>query len=200
MGNCFSENPYEGGKIPPCSQFLGNAEPIIKDGKVIFRNENRAYYFISTVTNQDSSENGNQAPQNQILEQANVNFNLQISLATFIIGLFINKIQKGEIEYDANMPIHENSTANSMIHQLLQNSPQVQTDYLPQLSLVVSNGNAILALYTYTINITPLNFYILFLLTRLENNPAFFFGNNSFATEDPINFSLASLNICFPTI
>ena len=43
--NC---NPFAGGEIPPCSDFLGNLNPIIKDGKLIFRNYNRVFYFIGT--------------------------------------------------------------------------------------------------------------------------------------------------------
>ena len=43
--NC---NPFAGGEVPPCSEFLGNSNPIIKDGELIFTNNNRIFFFIST--------------------------------------------------------------------------------------------------------------------------------------------------------
>ena len=82
--------------------------------------------------------------------------------------------------------------------RVLKNNPEVSVDYIPSLSIVVSNSNAILNVFTNTINITPLNYYILFVLNRLENHPGLFFGNNAYVTEDPINFNLASLALRFP--
>jgi hypothetical protein len=81
---------------------------------------------------------------------------------------------------------------------MLQTPPEITSDYIPKLSLVISNSDAILPLYTYAINITPLNFYILFILNRFEFNPGLFFGDNAFVTADPINFTLASLALEFP--
>jgi hypothetical protein len=202
MFSIYDYNPYEGGILPPCSAFLGNNNPIIKDGRVIFRNLNKAYYFISTTstTEQTRYETGLPETTTPISNRPFTAANFQITLSTFIIGLYINQIQQKIISYDENIPIHADKTANNFVHKLLRNTPQVNVDYVPELSLVISHSNAILPLYTYAAPITPLNFYILFILNRLENNPGLFFSDNSFATEDPINFTLASLIIQFPTI
>lgn len=74
----------------------------------------------------------------------------------------------------------------------------VNSDFSPSLTFRISNGEAIFPLYTRTTNITLLNYYILFILNRLERTPELFFGNNSYATPDPINFNLAALNLTFP--
>ncbi|EOR24961.1 MULTISPECIES: hypothetical protein [Clostridium] len=187
--NC---NPFAGGKVPPCSAFLGNTNPIIKDGQLIFTNDNRVFYFIRTTSNTSDSSNNSQ------LGTSNVQTNLQISLTTFLVGLYINEVQLGNISHSKKNTIHNDMAANDFINSTLENNPEVNVDYTPSLVIVVSNTNAILSIYTNTINITPLNYYILFILNRLENHPGLFFGNNAYATEDPINFSLAALALRFP--
>lgn len=188
--NC---NPFAGGKVPPCSAFLGNTNPIIKDGQLIFTNDNRVFYFISTTSNTT-----NNTSNNSQLGTSNVQTNLQISLTTFLVGLYINEVQIGNISHSGKNAIHNDTAANEFINKTLENNPEVNVDYIPSLVIVVSNTNAILSIYTNTINITPLNYYILFILNRLENHPGLFFGNNAYATEDPINFSLATLALRFP--
>lgn len=185
---------YEGGEIPPCSAFLNNENPIIKDGKLIYRNENRAFYFISAA----AGDGSNQGNSGSITNEPAVISNIQISLSTFIIGLFINQIQQELVGYDGSCTIHSDQTLNSFIHEVLQSPKEIEFGFVPTLTFTISNNNAILPLYTYTINITPKNYLILFLLNRLEGNPGLYFGNNSFATEDDINFALAALNIQFP--
>ncbi|MCX8074003.1 MAG: hypothetical protein N2749_00240 [Clostridia bacterium] len=185
-------NQYDGGKIPPCSEFLGNVDTIIKDNRLIYRNENRIFYFISTSATKKNS--GNKCS----LGSSSTLTNLQVSLATFLIGLYINEIQIGNIEHKKENDIHFDKESNDFINKTLNQMPEVIVDYTPSLSIVVSNSNAILSLYTKTITITPLNYYILFMLNRMENNPGLFFGNNAFVTDDPINFCLASLEINFP--
>lgn len=193
----FSCNPYEGGEIPPCSAFLNNTNPIIKDGKIIFTNENRLYCFISTYPPEESSPAGT-GLVGSIFQKPATSTNLQVSLPTFIVGLFINQLQRNEIEYDEKNIIHSNKTANDFIHETLKKSPEIKMNHIPSLALVVSNTNAILPLFTYNANITPLNYFILFILNRLENDPGLFFGNNSYATADAINFFMSSWNMHFP--
>ncbi|KUO70341.1 MAG: hypothetical protein APF77_09385 [Clostridia bacterium BRH_c25] len=185
---------YEGGEIPPCSAFLNNANPIIKDGKLIYRNENRVYYFISAAP----ASNDNEGYPSSITNAPAITSNIQISLSTFIIGLFINQIQLEVITYDKNCSIHSDQTVNTFIHEAMQNSKEIEFDFIPTLTFTISNTNAILPLYSYTLNITSRNYLILFILNRLEGNPGLFFGNNSFAAEDDINYALSALNIQFP--
>lgn len=187
--NC---NPFEGGEVPPCSAFLGNINPIIKDGELIFTNNNRIYCFISTSCISSNSTNKNS------FGNSNIQTNIQVSLATFLIGLYINQVEIGNINHSKENKIHNNKVANDFINETLQKNPRVTVDYTPSLIFVISNTNAILNLFNDTINISPLNYYILFILNRLENNPGLFFGNNAFTTEDPINFRLSSLALKFP--
>lgn len=187
--NC---NPFAGGKVPPCSAFLGNSNPIIKDGELIFTNDNRVFYFISTSATINNSDN------KCSLGNSNIQTNLQISVTTFLVGLYINEVELGKIVHSKKNTIHNDTTANDFINKTLENKPEVTVDYIPSLSIIVSNTNAILSLYSNTINISPLNYYILFILNRLENNPGLFFGNNSYVTEDQINFSLAAIALRFP--
>lgn len=95
------------------------------------------------------------------------------------------------------MEIHSDESANTFIHQMLKEKPDVNTNFIHKLSFIISNGNAILPYFTYAVDITPLNFYILFLVNRLEGDPGLLFANNSFTTEDPINFDMSAINFEF---
>lgn len=95
------------------------------------------------------------------------------------------------------MEIHSNESTNTFIHKMLTEKPEVNTNFVHKLSFIISNGNAILPFFTHAVDITPLNFYILFFINRLEGNPGLLFANNSFTTDDPINFDMASINIWF---
>lgn len=193
-------NLYEGGVVPPCCAFLGNIEPLIKDGKIIYRNENRVFFFISTIFDPSARASlpGEPETTNPITERPYTSSNLQISLATFLTGMYINQIQLGNIIYDQTSAITSDETADEFIHQTFQNPPEIVTNYETTLSIIVSHSGSVIPLYTQAWHITPLSYYILFILNRLENNPGLFFGNNSFVEDDPINFVLASLNIQFP--
>ncbi|MBL4931963.1 hypothetical protein [Clostridium paridis] len=177
----YNPNPYSNGEVPPCSAFLGNTEPIIKNGHIIFRNNNRLFCFISTSTD-ITSENIN-----------DITTNIQISITSYIIGLYINKVQLGILEYDKNAKIHSDEKTDEFIHKMIEKSPEVKVDYRPYLTATVSHQNAVLPLFTNVINIKPLNYYILFILNRMEANPGLYFANNDFVTDDSINFMLASL-------
>lgn len=191
-------DPYNQNKVPPCSAFLGNKEPIIKDGKLLFRNENRVYYFISAVrdpaTNQEPPGLEGTSP---ITDKPFISFNLQVSSSTFLIGVFINEVQRGRIPYHEGMQIHADKAVNEWIHGMLKKSTSTKTEVIPELAVIISNENAILPIFTYSINITVLNFFILLMINRIEGDPGFYFGNNSFVTGDSVNFTLADLVIWF---
>lgn len=179
--NC---NKYIGAKVPPCAELLGNFNPVIKDGKLIFRNLNRLFYFIGI-----SPKNEN-APQ--ILS------NIQISLPTYITGLFINQIECNKINYNEADKIHGDEKINTFIHNCIKNPTNINFDYLTQLKLVYSNVDAILPPFEYTINISLNNYLTLLSINRIEGNPLLFFINNSDATEDIFNFILAEIDLSFP--
>lgn len=185
----YNPNPYANGKVPPCSDFLGNSNPIIKNCTVLYRNLNRLFFFLSTNTDNTTNSNIN------IFSSST---NIQISLNTFILGLFIKLIETGYIKYNKNIKIHSNERINTFIHKTLEKQPKLIFTHVPSLSIVFSNGNAVAPLYTDNISISKLNYYILLVINRLEKNPALFFGNNSYTLEEPINLNLAGLNLYFP--
>ena len=187
--NCI-DNLYDNPEIPPCSKYLGNSNPILTDYFTMYINENRTFYFLST----NPLNNVNTIGANLIYT------NLQISLTNYIIGVYIYNLQCGKCSFNKNSKIHNDKKANEFIINTLNNSPKVTLNYLPSLNLIVSNGNAIIPLYTNTVNITPLNYYIILGLHALENNPALFYGNNSYALENPINIDLASYALKFQNL
>lgn len=177
-------NPYSEGELPPCSDYLGNPYPLIINGKYIFKNDNRIYAFITTDTSK-----GN--PDEVFAEQ--VETNIQITLTTLVIGLYINEIQRGIVEYDKSKPIHSNKAIDDQIHEVLQNPPTINDEaQMYSIKLSLTNQNAIESLLSYQLNITPLNYYILFALTRIHPMPDLYFVNNAYVDPLPINFSLAA--------
>lgn len=193
-------NPYSGGVIPPCSALLNDTNPIIKDGKLIYRNLNRIYCFISTSPKLTSVHvHGELLTANTLQYLPFTSTNLQISITTFIIGLYIDQVQRGSIKYEKNTDIHPDKAANDFIHKSLESQPEITMEYTPKLALLYSNGNAVLPLVSTTWEITPLNYYVLFALNRFENDPGLFFGNNSFVTGEPINFDLSLIDLQFPS-
>ncbi len=83
-------------QLPPCAKFLGSANPFVKDDKIIYRNNNRLYLFLSFNTKTSNGKAYNPIdPSTYNLTGVG---NLQIELYFFIIGLFINEVQKGKIK------------------------------------------------------------------------------------------------------
>lgn len=187
--NC---NKYVDAKLPPCANFLGNNNPIIKNGKLIFRNMNRLYYFIATSPKTKNSG------KKKVFTTPQLYTNIQISLTTYIIGLFIDMIEKEKIIYDKEYPIHSNKEINDYIHQTIAQPPDTIINYQTQLTLVYSNGNAILTPIQYTVDISSTNYLILLTINRLESDPGLLFINNSYATPDIINLILSEIDINFP--
>ena len=177
---------YNNPDLPPCSKYLGNAHPILTENFAIFKNDNRAYYFLSTLPTGSNTIGANL-----------IYTNLQISLTTYLVGVYIFNVQSGKCTFDSNSPIHNNKQANDFIVNTLNTPPNITLNYVPSLNLVIGNSNSILSLYTNTIIITPLNYYISLGLHALENDPSLFYGNNADALADPINIDLASYALRF---
>ena len=180
-------NKYDDSKLPPCTNFLRNVNPIIKDGKIIFRNLNRLYYFISIKPNTEAKE-------------SKLYINIQISLSTYLIGLIIDQIESKKIDYKNLDEIHSNKEINDFIHKSINNPTKKKTKNKPSLSLVYSNIDAILTPFHYELDISLNNFLILLAINRFENNPGLLFINNSDATEDILNLILSDIDISFKTI
>jgi hypothetical protein len=188
--NCC--NIYEGAELPPCTKLLNGDNPLIKDGRLIYRNYNRVYFFISTSTSPIDMNELTPITATTIIA------NVQVSLCTFIIGLFLCQILADVCKYDPKCEIHSDPKINSFIHESIKNPPDFTFNLSATLSLIYSNSNAILHPFIFTKAIPPLAFFILFMINRAEDNPGLFFINNSYVTEDTINFVLSELNIQCP--
>lgn len=187
-------NFWNDATLPPCAEFLGNYNPFIKNGREIFRNYNRIFCFLSFTEQLNNAPVYNPCDTSTFVNSAVGN--IQISFHDFLIGTFINLVQKGEIDLNTCGKIHEDDRVNNFIKEILEvNEEEVAPAFIPKIIYTISNSNAILSLYTANFIISKTNFYILLMLNRLEGDPALFFGNNSYATPDIINYELSTLFI-----
>lgn len=182
MNQGYNNNPI----IPPCSKFLGNDIPFLNDYSFIYNNQNRIFCFLVTT------------PFDKASLKTTLHTNLQISLKNFIIGYYISKVQKNIAYYNKNVEIDSNKNVNKLIHELLNISSKVKLPCPTFLSLQVSNGNAIQPLINFADDITSINYIIIFLIHSIESNPALYYGNNSYITNNVINQILSSQNISLP--
>lgn len=182
-------------KLPPCAKFLGNNNPIVKDGKVIYRNDNRLYFFLSY--NYSKLQNQVYTPLNPISFNTTANGNLQIELYCFLIGWYINEVEKGNIKFDSTINVHDDKNADKFIKELIENNHDLNTNFIPSLSYIISNTSAIVPFYFGNIEISITNFYIILMLSRFNSDYGLLFSDNSYATNDFINNTLANIYVIF---
>ncbi|MCI7441532.1 MAG: hypothetical protein MSA89_00270 [Clostridium sp.] len=188
-------NSFDDFTLPPCAKFLGSINPLIKDGKVIYRNLNRFYFFISYHYSKISSPTYN--PLNPQSFNDTITANLQIEPYYFFIGMYINEIQKGNILYNDNVKIHDNKYADSFIKTILKNNYEINSSFIPSLTYAISNSNAIIAPYLASIEISLINFYIILMINRFYYEYGLLFSDNAYVTNDFINNFLANIYVEF---
>lgn len=182
---------FKDAKLPPCTEFLGSYNPLLKDGKIMYRNYNRLYFFLTFNSIPNSSIKYN--PNDPLTYTSTVNGNVQISPYDFFIGFFINEIQKGNIKYNPNKRIHDDSNADKFIKEVLENDYEINNIFIPSLSYSISNSNAILPLYYNNFTISLINYYIVIILSRFYGDYGLLYANNSYVTGDCINYELANI-------
>ncbi|MGM9979449.1 MAG: hypothetical protein ACI33J_11670 [Clostridium sp.] len=188
-------NSFDDFTLPPCAKFLGNINPLINNGKVIYRNLNRFYFFISYHYSKISSPTYN--PLNPQSFNDTITANLQIEPYYFFIGMYINEIQKGNIIYNDNVKIHDNKYADSFIKTILKNNYEINSSFIPSLTYAISNSNAILPPYLASIEISLINFYIILMINRFYYEYGLLFSDNAYVTNDFINNFLANIYVEF---
>ena len=188
-------NYFDDFKLPPCAEFLGNNNPIVKDGQIIYRNNNRLYFFLSY--NYSKLQNQVYAPLNPLSFNTRANGNLQIELYCFLIGWYINEIEKGNINFDSSISIHEDENADKFIKELMGNNQNLNGSFIPSLSYIISNTSAIVPFYFGSIEISITNFYIILMLSRFNSDYGLLFSDNSYTTNDFINNTLANIYAIF---
>lgn len=188
------EDPFANASMPPCASYLGSSNPLDIGDYLVVRNNNRFYYFLTTTLPVNLSAYD---PLDFTTYTIGGNTNIQISLSTFLIGIFIDSVQKKVINFEEDMIIHSNESINAAIKNLLLTPPVLDVKFVPSLNVVVSNSNAVVSLYNLQINITPLNFFILLFISRSEKDPGVLVSNNSYITVDEINMELAKFNFIY---
>lgn len=188
-------NEFNDFTIPPCAQYLGNNNPIIHNGKIIYRNNNRLYFFLSYNYSKIRGENYN--PLNPLSFNTRTNGNLQIELYYFLIGLYINEVEKGNIEFDSNISIHDDKNADEFIKKVMGKCYDLDSLFVPSLTYVISNSSAVLPFYVGTIEISIRNFYIILMLSRFYSDYGLLFSDNAYVTDDFINRALADIYVMF---
>lgn len=193
--NKSSCNSFDDFTLPPCAKFLGNINPLINNGKVIYRNLNRFYFFISYHYSKISSPTYNSLNPQSFNDT--INGNLQIEPYYFFIGMYINEIQKGNIIYNDNVKIHDNKYADSFIKTILKNNYEINSSFIPSLTYAISNSNAIISPYLASIEISLINFYIILMINRFYYEYGLLFSDNAYVTNDFINNFLANIYVEF---
>lgn len=188
---------FEDFTVPPCAKFLGSVSPSVKDGKIVYRNYNRLYLFLSYNYSRFKTEQYN--PLNPLTFNTKTNGNLQIDLYCFIIGLYINEVEKGNIKFDRNVKIHDNKYADQFIKKVMGNNYDLDSSFIPSLTYVISNSSAVIPFYTGVIDISITNFYIILMLSRFNTNYGLLFSDNAYITNDFINRTLANIYVEFNT-
>ena len=192
--NCNCD-PLENFQLPPCAKFLGSPNPLVRDGEIIYRNLNRLYFFLSYNYSRFNNQSYN--PINPATFNVNTNANLQIDLYHFIIGLYINEVEKGNIKFDSSVKIHDDENADEFIKEVMGNNYNLNSTFVPSLTYVVSNSNAVISLFTGVIDISITNFYIILMLSRLNTDYGLLFSDNAYVTNDFINRTLANIYVEF---
>lgn len=194
QNNCNC-NPLEGFKLPPCVEFLGAHNPLVNGDEIIYTNLNRLYYFLSYNYSRFNNQSYN--PINPATFNVNSNANLQIDLYCFIIGLYINEVEKGNIKFDSNVKIHDDENADEFIKKIMGSNYDLDSSFVPSLTYVISNSNAVISLFTGMIDISVTNFYIILMLSRFNTDYGLLFSDNSYVTNDFINRTLANIYVEF---
>ena len=192
--NCNCD-PLENFELPPCAKFLGSPNPLVRDGEIIYRNLNRLYFFLSYNYSRFNNQNYN--PINPATFNVNTNANLQIDLYDFIIGLYINEVEKGNITFDNSVKIHDDENADEFIKKVMGNNYNLNSSFVPSLTYIVSNSNAVIPFFTGSIEISITNFYIILMLSRFNTDYGLLFSDNAYVTNDFINRTLANIYIEF---
>lgn len=112
---------------------------------------------------------------------------------SFFIGVYINEFQKGNMANFNETKIHDDNNADEFIKSVLSNNYEINISKVPTLAYVISNSNAILPLFSAYIEIRPINYYIILMLSRFYGDYGLLFGDNSYVTNDFVNETLASI-------
>lgn len=190
-------NPYEGFQLPPCAKFLNSFNPLIKDNKLIYKNNNRLYFFITLnkITNKEKRYD----PLDPLSYKTNAIVNIQIEPYYFYIALFVNEVQKGNIKDYKDVNITDKKESDDFIKKILCSKYNIDMEIIPSITYLISNSSAVVPLLQGTIDISPINYYIVYILSRNFKDYGVIFSDNSYVTNDYINNLLANICIGFDT-
>ena len=169
---------------PPIFEDNTNNDTVVSDGEIVFLNQNRLFCFLAINPLNDD---------NAIVGSNIVYVRMQISLKNLYLALILNNLDIAEAQLNPHLKLHENESLDDIIHGYFCSNVQYSLGGLPYVTFVVASLDAIVPFFNYQISITPLVFYIIFLITVLENDPSFYFFNNDYIEFTDINLELASM-------
>lgn len=197
--NNFARAPFEDYKLPPCVDYLGAKNPFVKNGELVYKNYNRLYCFLTY--NYTNGTEGNYNTANPATYVTALTSNMQIETYCLLIGVYINEVQKGNIEFDESIPIHADENADTFIKTIIENEENneynIEKSFVPSLTYAISNSNAIVPFFIGKIEISMTNFYIMIMLSRCGSDYGMMFSDNACVTNDFINNILADMNTIF---
>ena len=77
------------------------------------------------------------------------------------------------------------------------NDYTLNNNFKPSLTYIISNTSAVIPFYTGIIDISPINYYIVLMLSRSYGDYGMLFSDNAYVTNDFINNTLASMYFQF---
>lgn len=169
---------------PPIFEDNTNNDTVVSDDEIVFLNQNRLFCFLAINPLNDD---------NAIVGSNILYLRMQISLKNLYLALILNDLDIAEAQLNPHLKLHKDESLDDIIHGYFCSNVQYSLAGLPYVTFVVASLDAIVPFFNYQISITPRVFYIIFLITILENDPSFYFFNNDYIEFTDINLELASM-------
>ena len=103
----------------------------------------------------------------------------------------------GDKVYLNHSAVDDDENADEFIKEVMGNNYNLNSTFVPSLTYVVSNSNAVISLFTGVIDISITNFYIILMLSRFNTDYGLLFSDNAYVTNDFINRTLANIYVEF---
>lgn len=169
---------------PPIFEDNTNNDTVVNDDEIVFLNQNRLFCFLAINPLNDD---------NAIVGSSILYLRIQISLKNFYLALVLNNLDLAEAQLNPHIKLHEDESLDKIIHGYFYSNVQYSLAGLPYVTFVVSSLDAIIPFFNYQISITPRVFYIIFVISILENDPNLYYFNNDYIEFTDINLELASM-------
>lgn len=169
---------------PPIFEDNTNNDTVVNDDEIVFLNQNRLFCFLAINPLNDD---------NAIVGSNILYLRMQISLKNLYLALILNDLDIAEAQLNPHLKLHEDESLDKIIHGYFYSNVQYSLAGLPYVTFIIASLDAITPFFNYQISITPRVFYIIFVISILENDPNFYYFNNAYIELNAINLELASM-------